>query len=321
MNIVHTSFKKEEILKYTKGSGIVPFSVAQDGQIYVLLGRERFVPLWRSSCRWSGFEGSRLQDETIEEAAAREFSEESLEMLMPYNEARDMLISKDYEARITLHAESPRSEKRLHCTHCIRVPYDPDLPLHFDTRRSQLEFIDRLAQELRYMKSDEFPNSLGHIEEVYDHTFGARTRAFDNMCGKWHDYEEPLSDRILAWNKLRNRLERALIVHSAITVVREGPEYSLQDVHVSKDYLEKDSVRWWTVEELHDVLNHHGSYLCERFRPYFLPVLKVLLDSVLNSVCVPPTELCESCPSDEEANDVQSAPNQPRLLHDRLTDA
>tara|TARA_B110001450_G_scaffold87075_1_gene82936 strand:+ start:20740 stop:21048 length:309 start_codon:yes stop_codon:yes gene_type:complete len=54
----------------------------------------------------------------------------------------------------------------------------------------------------------------------------------------------------------------------------------LQQVHVNADYLEKDQVRWWSINELGDVISAKGQLGADRFRPYFLPVLQTALNLV-----------------------------------------
>ena len=76
--IQRASFRDDDVRHYGMGAGIVPVARAPDGDLRVLLGRERFLPQWKGSCRWSGFEGSRKEGETLLQTAVREFSEESL---------------------------------------------------------------------------------------------------------------------------------------------------------------------------------------------------------------------------------------------------
>lgn len=75
-------YKEDEIEERTKGAGILP--VCRDpinGEIYFLLGKERHIPHWKGSLRFSAFEGTRKKSETVIEAAVREFDEESMGVL------------------------------------------------------------------------------------------------------------------------------------------------------------------------------------------------------------------------------------------------
>ena len=47
---------------------------------------------------------------------------------------------------------------------------------------------------------------------------------------------------------------------------------SLENVQLNVDYMEKDQLRWWSVDDLEAVCSGHGQHAGERFRPFFLPV-------------------------------------------------
>ena len=65
---------------------------------------------------------------------------------------------------------------------------------------------------------------------------------------------------------------------SAFHVVEDAD--GVVDVRLNMDFMEKDQIRWWTLPELREVLQHHGSSRGERFRPYFLPMLQLILEQV-----------------------------------------
>lgn len=63
------------------GAGILPFCVPEDGgEILFLLGREKYVPGWRGSNRWSAFEGGSKGGEVCVQCAVREFVEETCDL-------------------------------------------------------------------------------------------------------------------------------------------------------------------------------------------------------------------------------------------------
>jgi len=100
------------------GAGIIPVSRNGQGEIVLLLGKERHNVHWRGSFRWSGFEGGRKVGETMEETAVREFVEESMGcVLRDADELKERLVEKRYMARFRLMTKkeahlSFRSEKR-----------------------------------------------------------------------------------------------------------------------------------------------------------------------------------------------------------------
>ena len=74
MQTLITRFDEDSIERHGAAAGVLPFTVTNNGEVYVLLGRERFVQSWRGRRRWSGFEGSRHPGETMDETAVREFA-------------------------------------------------------------------------------------------------------------------------------------------------------------------------------------------------------------------------------------------------------
>ena len=76
MDVQPGCFRAADIEKYAQGAGVIPVARAPDGTVRLLLGRERYLPHWHGSCRWSGFEGSRKLHEDLDATAEREFVEE-----------------------------------------------------------------------------------------------------------------------------------------------------------------------------------------------------------------------------------------------------
>ena len=159
MNVQKSTFKKDDIEHFAAGAGILPFSVCPCGDTYVLLGRERYVPSWKGSCRWSGFEGSRKKNESIEDTAVREFSEESLGVVMSDATIRHKLQTFQYTFRVVLRILNDRISERYHCTYAIRIPFEEGLSLAFSQRRLKIEHIDRIAQEWKHTR----PSFLGRV--------------------------------------------------------------------------------------------------------------------------------------------------------------
>ena len=65
-----TYFDQDDIAMNALGAGIIPVSVDANGDIFVMLGKERFIPHWKGSLKWSGFEGGRRSlsyDEKLKE--------------------------------------------------------------------------------------------------------------------------------------------------------------------------------------------------------------------------------------------------------------
>jgi 8-oxo-dGTP pyrophosphatase MutT (NUDIX family) len=274
MDLQHTTFAQDAIDAHCSGAGVLPYSVDDDGNTVVLLGRECFLPEWKGSCRWSGFEGSRMRGETVVETAAREATEETLGVLE--RDLGELLRRHGYEHRIVLRITSDRHQERYHCMYVIRVPWDPSLPSRFRQVRSNVEYVDRLVQEWRLTR----PPALGGDNT----TVGSIDGTEECVVVRQPDlttsvFEGDDASDIWKWRRLRERLCRAVDdAHPCIRTVFEAG--ALRDVSVNLDHLEKDQIRWWSTVSLTEVLRCRGSFDAERFRPYFLPVLQTFLQLV-----------------------------------------
>lgn len=276
------------------GAGVVPVAVAPDGGYRMLLGRERFMPQWKGSCRWSGFEGSRKDNESMERTAIREFVEESLGVVE--DDVHQIVSDRSYWIRIVLKILNERRAERYHTTYVIPVSWDVNLPQRFLKTRMGLELVDRATQEWRYARpavlGDE-DMDVGPIEVLEGSVHVARRPRRDPSTSiipaPWVMDEQGVqtatlvgdaAEGVIEWQRLRERVEDALIDHPGVSVRRCDRWGLLQGVTVIKDHLEKDKVRWWTEHELRQVLDGRGHMGTDRFRPYFLPVLQTLLQEI-----------------------------------------
>ena len=325
MEIRESCFDSHRIEDMCMGAGIVPISTDETGTPHLLLGRERWIPQWRGSCRWSGFEGARKCDEDVVAAASREFWEESMGVVrftgdtkpIPVYVVACTLRMKRFWRRIVLRIDGGRRAERYHCTYVVPVPWDVNTPERFREMRCKIEHIDRLFQELRHTRPrclGEFGEHIGNVHENEDGSVTAyklactcpcilRTPwsiATDNadLVGATFTNEDQRR-RVLEWFRTRERLERALVVHPCVRVVRDTKWGYVQDVCIQRDFLEKDQIRWWSVNELNDVISERGQLGPERFRPYFLPVLQTIL-SQTGQMVPPVAPRCEPVEPDSE---------------------
>lgn len=331
MNLAHSSFRAEDVESRGMGAGVLPFAVLPNGELRILLGRERFMASWKGSCRWSGFEGSRKPGESLVEAALRECSEESLAVVAQDLTAARLTEERRYWIRVVLRIVNDRSLERYHSTWVVRVPWDETLPKRFRDTRAEMEHIDGLVQEWRYLCPERLAPEAGVIaagpvcpQEDGSVRVERRVRAGGDaappaatttaettttttltgrICLPCQDGDaaaasaaHPADDdgsgvlvlhgreatMALSWQKVRERLERAVAKYAGpgITARRDPTWNLLHEVHVEKDYLEKDQIRWWTEAELRKVLEQRGTHGTDRFRPYFLPILQTVLHEV-----------------------------------------
>lgn len=321
MQVERAAFHTADIEAYGMGAGVVPLAIDPAGTYRVLLGRERFVPQWKGSCRWSGFEGSRKENECMQDAAVREFCEESLGVLTTTCGMATTLSNRNYWIRIVLkiHQER-RTINRYHTTYVVPVQWDADAPHRFLRLRMNIEFIDRAVQEWCYARPmvlcDEHMDIGPIARQTLDGDEGdvvatvlrkARSGDVTVDIPPWTTIGDGVQRAILhgkaavsclEWERQRERVQRTLFQHPSVTVRRCASWGLLQQVTVSKDYLEKDQLRWWSIPELHQVLQDRGHFETDRFRPYFLPVLHTLLQELTLDPPAPvpgPHAVCLEC--------------------------
>jgi hypothetical protein len=149
MQIQRSKFDLSDIDRYGTGAGIIPIAQSSSGEFFLLLGRERFLPQWKGSCRWSGFEGSRKINECLRDTAVREFTEESLGVVFDKIEhIQDVINKKEYWTRVVLRISNDKKAERYHTTYTVLVPLDNDLVEKFSKRRADIESLDRLSREM-----------------------------------------------------------------------------------------------------------------------------------------------------------------------------
>ena len=276
MDIRGDEFGEEDINRHTMGAGVIPVSTDDDGVVRVLLGRERFSPYWKGSCRWSGFEGSRYRCEDITTTALREFTEESLGVVLPREALRSVIASGDHEMRIVLRIMNDRVATRYHCTYIVHIPWDDEIPRRFERTRLRVQHIDRLMQEVQYWKPEWMDGQTS--SDVMDiSSKGIRGVLVDGVCHYNHKAEG-----VLRWTDAVKQLGRAMFDHECLRGQSDA-RGCLQSVRIEKDHLEKDQLRWWTLGDLDDVLRNNGHHKSERFRPYFLPVLQTLVRELIST--------------------------------------
>lgn len=293
----------DEVKDAVSSAGILPVSFNQNNELVVLLGKERFVMHWRGSLRWSGFEGGRKPHESVEHAAVREFSEESLQVLSLGNNYKlDSLVARlqdhAYVARVLLCIDQndARADRRFHTTYILQVPYQPSCVDTFASRRQTLETIHTsyAALEARRVKLAAtcprfwFENMTSHdgsnvtavnVWRVHDGVMcSCAVNGVDDMIIVRHDQNEPEDMEYLAWFKERDDLAKthAQFIHSVpdcMNIVRNS-RGAITHIDVKDDIMEKQCVQWWSLDDLHSVLHNGGHHKGEFFRAYFLPVLE-----------------------------------------------
>lgn len=289
---------------------MIPFSRLPSGEHVLLLGRERFIPQWKGSCRWSGFEGSRKADETLVSTAVREFHEESLGVILSREDIVRIIRERLYWIRVVLRISNERKAERYHTTYLVHVPFDDRITDTFLSKRRSLEHLERLCRDFDRLAptfSNIMEAEIGSVEcteegvRLYRHSVNLLSECADAEPDDedivWSKREEgvdtisvphahPYATRIRAWNVAREELESNTYEFECICKHYGDVTGRLQKTHVLVEHLEKDQVRWWTESDLRIVLDQKGCMGDDCFRPYFLPVLQTVLHELARA---PPT--------------------------------
>lgn len=308
--ITDTTYDFEEIQDSVMGAGILPVAVHGD-ELFFALGKERYVSHWRGSLKWSGFEGGRKNEESVEYTAAREFVEESLGVI-PFNgrtasiaEIADALRGGEYVLRIVLSIvqSDAGAPQRYHVTYVVQVPYDPRYTEVFQEKREaflqlvrRTEDLGRCTAQLSPMLPQEGKTFHGHKvaailrAEPMDSATAVRVEIADDARAS-HVYEickvspddvstycEWFSDRRQCAVDLA-----ALSLHESACDISRNGAGDTAALRMNEDFIEKLCIDWWSVDTLLRVLNNGGYVHNDHFRAYFLPVLQRTLQELLLS--------------------------------------
>ena len=288
------------------GAGVMPVCVSAEGEVFFVLGKERHVPGWRGSCRWSAFEGGTKDGEDVVATACREFVEESMGLLTDDTARMDLeLRRREYSVRVAI--RSPSGGGSEHVTYVKRFPLTPHLAEEFQATRSALLELQARANILAlldarapvahpFYRGDErleLPEGQARVlgvERVEGAgacvTIALRLERADG------DAQSPL---VLHWlgsteeaRAYRSWFAKRLEVQSAIAAARASLPSRAYDVSVDalglvrsvrvcEDYLEKSEIRLWSFDELR-VLIADRTRLESWLRPFFALVLERVID-------------------------------------------
>lgn len=307
ISLKETTFDFDAISNQIIGAGILPISIDGRGTIRLLLGKERYINHWRGSLKWSGFEGGRKPGEDIEKTAAREFIEESMGIVKFDNEhptverITKFLLDDRYVARIVLcivHGE--QQERRYHVTYLVEVEYNEEYQMEFVNRRRTFVELQQKANQLSKL-GDQIVDMHLPCENEYYHDIKVRDilRAesitpetlcidFVDESGKFHTVQKKTESEwtsvYMKWFHIKKTFaddtkEFSVGCREAITMNLNDADI-LRTVKVNEDYIEKQTIQWWSLKDLKTVIKNGGYANSEFFRAYFLPVLQRSIEEI-----------------------------------------
>lgn len=240
------------------GAGVAPVCInPENGQVLVLLGRERFVKGWSSSFKFSAFEGASFPGETLAQTASREFYEESLGLFGDRDEAAQFISDGECVAKISVRITQ---EGKRHVTILKLVDYDPALPTKFNEVSQYLQSLQKLGARLRAI-----------LRRVRDEDLPVG----DKEDGDWNVV---LSNDSTSLVRTRHAIETMLenppssvpnsLFGEAILVQRQARE--ITRLKIKDDFLEKTSIKYFTIPDLRIATRFSGNGLPGvSLRPYF----------------------------------------------------
>lgn len=295
------------------GGGVIPVSVI-NGEVKILLGKERYINHWRGSLKWSGFEGGRKFNENVHNTVCREFMEESLGVVKLdktsstvnyFESVNNILKDKDYFAQIILcinHDNGDKIEKRYHITYVIEVPYDDECIEEFNEIRKKLidihfklnqfrKLMDSIIFEYPFIIKDSIVNdkrvlAISDVSLFDDKLIIQYLIENGEMMNLIEIIEEPMKDTAEAYMKwfaarlqLQNEIGKVSHLNKSFEVTYDTLGL-FENGRINDEYLEKQYIQWWNMGDLKDVLSNGGFYNNEFFRAYFLPVLQRSIEEI-----------------------------------------
>ena len=165
-------------------------------------------------------------------------------------------------------------------------PKDDCIPERFYDTLARIDYLDYLVRLWRHSRPSVLEpwHIVTHLDKESNVVHVRRDTGEEGVLN------DPQEVRVvMRWMDSQNRVERALLDHPSIQVVRDEVTGTLLSVTIIKDFLEKDQVRWWSVRDLEQVVSMQRIKKgpVERFRPFFIPVLKTVLEELQSQ---PPEE-------------------------------
>lgn len=301
ISLKEATFDFESINPQIVGAGILPVSVDDDGTVRFLLGKERYINHWRGSLKWSGFEGGRKSGEKVERTAAREFVEESmgiveLDGISTIDAVTNYLLDEKYVSRIVLciiHEHQP--ERRYHVTYLVQIPHIPEYNTEFiNRRRTFVDLQQKASQILKYqcqvsewnlpceanMFQGELVQDILHAESDNHGNLKVKYKTDRGECHvvNMHCLDADEVDTYLKWTGLRTDFvhdvrQLTSPCNDALTMTVNSGNI-MTCVKFNEDYVEKQAIQWWSMDDLKIVIQNGGYINADFFRAYFLPVLQ-----------------------------------------------
>lgn len=277
-------------------AGVLAYMVSPEGEVRLVLAREQYTKRWGGALKWSEFGGRPKAGEAPLATAAREAFEESLGV---FGDPAAALRRGEYNFCLTVLRETPKGRVRR-ALYVLELPWDPGVAQRFFDRREHLLAVLHTVAQIRRAQRGLRKRGLPTPDAPWRHgafvvdvarvevrggggaavitarvTAGGLTtdRAIEVPAGDAELYAE-----LLALKRRLDRLVGALPADLAARALRwrePGADRRRWVPVVDADFLEKDVVRLWPLDEVQGCIYHRTA-----LRPGFVVPLKLALQQL-----------------------------------------
>ena len=267
------------------GAGVLCVSKNLDGEIVLLLGKEREVPGWRhGSLKWCGFSGRAEEGETAIVSAAREFVEESCSAVMLSERSSlpakpedvSLILQKAISVSHTVKAPPPSEMLLYHVTFICEVPFDEGAPDRFLRVHDDLKKVDAVFKVYHRIKKsvERMPRFFLPGFAVAEQMVTVNLRVdveqdlvfvdfFDGLSADpllmktWKMQVSPLVAKEAvalseAWREITDFVEKErhsdIFAHPAVLLTTHHK--MLVSAYINRCYLEKTELAWFRLDDL-----------------------------------------------------------------------
>ena len=294
------------------GAGVLCASKNSNGDVVLLLGKEREVPGWRhGSLKWCGFSGRAEEGETAIASASREFIEESCSAVMLTEGASlparldevSEALQKSISVSHSVKAPPPSDTVLCHVTYLCKVPFDEETPRRFLRIHEDLKRVDAVFKTFHRIKK-----AVEHVPRFFLPGFAVADRVmtvnlqvdpetdvvsvdfFDDSSEEPHvvktwrvkaspQMAKEAASLSEAWKNVIDFVERErgseVFAHPAVLLTKHRKR--LVSAYVNRCYMEKTELAWFRLEELESVEKWK---VREDFRRHFLDSVKNLAPQI-----------------------------------------
>ena len=315
------------------GAGVLCVSKTPEGDIVLLLGKEREVPGWKNgSLKWCGFSGRSEEGETALMSAAREFLEESCSAVMLTADASlpatleevSRALERSLPVSRTVKTPYPSDLLLCHVTYLCRVPYDAETPQRFLKLHEELKRVDAVFKTFHRSKklAEHLPRFFMPGFAIAEKTLTVDVRVdveaatvsvdiFEELGAEssalktWRIKVTPQMAKeaasvSCAWHEVRDFVARErqseIFLHPAVLLVSHRS--MLVSAYVNRCYLEKTELAWFRLDELTSAERWRGK---DDFRRNFLESVRNLTPQIKELFAEDASGCTIEAPKEEDA--------------------